>query len=61
MQQPQGVAPAQYVVPRKTAGMAVFALIFSLLGFCCLPIIGPLFGILFGIISIIRITHPIYF
>ncbi len=55
-QQPQAAAAVQYVVNRKTSGVAIFGFILSLLGFCCLPIIGPLLGILFGIIAIVKIS-----
>lgn len=49
---PPPVAPADYVRrPEKTSGWAVASLIFGALAYMCLPIVGAVLAIIFGILG----------
>jgi hypothetical protein len=54
-----GVMPPQYPGPgtlpmvqsKSTSGLAVASLVLAISGFICLPVLGPILGIIFGILA----------
>ncbi len=48
---PPGPAWPSPVAGKKTSGLAVASLILAITGFICLPILGPILGIIFGLMA----------